>query len=102
MIDVFLQTLVILMEFAALWKLRRTMPDVPREKVPGGYPGLVLVTLGPTAIILLAIYSQFVEEGLSSLGLALIAIAIGAALYLPIRRFIKPGKPDIDPFEAGV
>ena len=30
-VDVFLQTLVILMEFAALWKFRRTMPDVPRD-----------------------------------------------------------------------
>jgi len=90
------------MEFATLWKLRFTKPNMPRTKVPGGYVGLVLVTLGPTAVILLAIYSQVVEEGLSSLGLALVAILIGALLYLPIRRFIKPGKPDIDPFEAGV
>ena len=67
-IDVFLQTLVILMEFAALWKFRRTLPDVPRAKVPGGTLGLILVTLGPVAIILLAIYSQVVEEGMSSLG----------------------------------
>jgi amino acid transporter len=101
-IDVFLQTLVILMEFAALWKLRRTMPDVKREKVPGGYVGLVLVTLGPVAIILLAIYSQISEEGFKSVGLALIAMAVGALLYFPIRRFIKPGKPDIDPFEREI
>ncbi len=101
-VDVFLQTVVILMEFAALWKLRFTKPDVPRWRVPGGYVGLVLVTLGPTAVIGLAIYSQVVEEGMKSLGLALIAILIGAVLYLPIRKFIKPGKPDIDPFEAGV
>ena len=101
-IDVFLQTLVILMEFAALWKFRRTLPDVPRTKVPGGYVGLVLVTLGPTAIILLAIYSQISEEGFKSVGLALIAMLIGALLYLPIRKFIKPGKPDIDPFELEI
>jgi amino acid transporter len=98
-VDVFLQTLVILAEFAALWKLRFTRPDLPRQKVPGGYVGLVLVTLGPAAIILLAIYSQFVEEGLKSLGLALVAIAVGAVLYFPIRRLIKPGVPDVDPFE---
>jgi hypothetical protein len=90
------------MEFAALWKFRRTLPDVPRAKVPGGTLGLILVTLGPVAVILLAIYSQVVEEGMNSLGLALIAMLIGALLYLPIRKFIKPGKPDIDPFEAGV
>ena len=61
--------------------------------MPGGYLGLVLVTLGPTAIILLAIYSQIVEEGLTSLGLALVAIAVGAVLYFPIRRCVKPGVP---------
>ena len=98
-VDVFLQTLVILAEFAALWKLRFTRPDLPRQKVPGGYVGLVLITLGPVAIIALAIYSQVAEEGLNSLGLALIAIAIGAVLYFPIRRLIKPGVPDVDPFE---
>ena len=98
-VDVFLQTLVILAEFAALWKLRFTRPDIPRQKVPGGYLGLALVTLGPVAIILLAIYTQVTEEGLKSLGLALGAIAVGAALYFPLRRLIKPGVPDIDPFE---
>lgn len=99
-VDVFLNTLVILGSFGALWKLRFTMPDRPRDKVPGGYPGLVLATIGPVAIILLAIYSQVMEEGLSSLGLALVAIAVGALLYVPIRRFVKPGVPDVDPFEA--
>ena len=101
-IDVFLQTLVILMEFAALWKFRRTLPDVPRARVPGGTLGLILVTIGPVAVILLAIYSQVVEEGMKSLGLALVAMLFGALLYLPIRRFIKPGKPDIDPFEREI
>jgi amino acid transporter len=98
-VDVFLQTLVILAEFAAMWRLRRTRPDVHREKVPGGYLGLAVVTILPTAIIALAIYSQVAEEGLSSLGMALVAIAVGAVIYFPIRRVIKPGKPDIDPFE---
>ncbi len=97
-VDVFLQTLVILAEFGALWKLRFTRPEIPRDKVPGGYLGLTLVTLGPTIIILVAIYSQVVEEGLSSLGLALVAMLVGALLYLPIRRFVKPGVPDVDPF----
>jgi amino acid transporter len=101
-VDVLLQTLVILMEFAALWRFRRTMPDVPRTRVPGGTLGLILVTLGPTAIILLAIYSQVVEEGFSALGLALVAIVIGAILYFPIRARIKPGIPDVDPFEPEV
>jgi amino acid transporter len=82
----------------AMWKLRLTRPELPRQKVPGGWLGMVLVTLGPTAIILLAIYSQIQEEGLSSLWLALAAMAVGALLYFPIRRMIKPGVPDVDPY----
>ncbi len=96
--DVFLQTLVILAEFAALWKLRFTDPGRPRQKVPGGIPGLVLITLGPVIIISLAIYSQYVEEGFKSIGWALAFMALGAILYLPIRRYIKPGVPDVDPY----
>jgi amino acid transporter len=98
-IDVFLNMIVLMVEFFALWKLRFTRPELPRKKVPGGYVGLVLVTLAPAAIILLAIYSQFVEEGFASIGWALIAMAIGAVLYFPIRKFVKPGVPDVDPFE---
>jgi amino acid transporter len=97
--DVFLQCLVILAEFAAMWKLRYTMPDRPRQKVPWGIPGMVLVTLGPVAIILLAFYSQIAEEGFSSIGWALAFMALGAILYFPIRAYLKPGVPDIDPFE---
>lgn len=99
-VDVFLQTLVILAEFGAMWKLRITRPDLPRQKVPGGWVGMFLVTLGPTAIILVAIYSQVQEEGLSSLWLALAAMALGAVLYFPIRRYLKPGIPDINPYES--
>lgn len=99
--DVFLQTLVILAEFAALWKLRFSDPERPRQKVPGGIPGLVLVTLGPVTIIALAIYSQYVEEGFNSIGWALAFMALGAMLYLPIRRYIKPGVPDVDPYRVG-
>jgi len=69
-------------------------------KVPGGYFGLFLITLGPTFIILLAIYSQVAEEGLTSLWLALAAILVGAILYFPIKRYLKRGVPDINPYES--
>ena len=102
-IDVFLQTLVILMEFAALWKFRRTLPDVPRTKVPGGTLGLILVTLGPTAIILLAIYSQIVGGGLELAGSGADRDRRSARCSTSrSARFIKPGKPDIDPFEPEI
>jgi amino acid transporter len=97
-IDVFLNMLVLMAEFFALWKLRFSMPDLPRKKVPGGYFGLVLVTLAPLSIILLAIYSQYTEEGMASISWALIAMAIGALLYFPIKAWVKPGIPDVDPF----
>ena len=100
-IDVFLNMLVLMAEFFALWKLRFTKPDLPRQKVPGGYFGLTLVTLAPALIIGLAIYSQFVEEGMASISWALAAMAIGAVLYFPIMKWVKPGVPDVDPYQAG-
>ncbi len=100
-VDVFLNVLVLLLCFLALWKLRYTKPDLPRQKVPGGIPGLVLITLGPTIIFALAVYSQLSEEGMSSLGLAFVAIVVGALLYLPVRKYVKPGIPDVNPYEPG-
>jgi amino acid transporter len=98
--DVFLQSLVILTEFAAMWWLRRKLPLAPRQKVPGGLWGMALVTLGPTAVILLAIYSQVAEEGFKSIGWALLFMAVGAVLYFPFRKWLKPGVPDVNPFES--
>jgi amino acid transporter len=97
-IDVFLNMLVLMAEFFALWKLRFTMPKVDRKAVPGGWFGLVLVTLAPGVIVTLAIYSQFVEEGMASISWALVAMAVGIVLYFPIKQFVKPGVPDVDPF----
>jgi len=99
-VDVFLNVLVLMGCFFALWKLRFSKPNIPRWKVPGGYVGLTLITLAPASIIVLAIVSQIAEEGLSSLGLALAAMALGAVLYFPLRKFVKPGVPDVNPFEA--
>ena len=100
-IDVFLNMLVLMAEFFALWKLRFDMPEYPRKEVPGGWFGLTLVTLAPALIIGLAIYSQYTEEGMASISWALIAMVIGAVLYFPIKQLVKPGIPDIDPFVAG-
>lgn len=97
-IDVFLNVLVLMAEFFALWVLRVKRPEISRVKIPGGYFGLTLATLAPLAIIVLAIVSQVVEEGMSSISWALAAMAIGGILYIPIRRFVKPGIPDIDPY----
>lgn len=97
--DVFLQLLVVLAEVAALWVLRRTEPDRPRTRVPGGMFGLVLASFSLTAIILIAFASQIIEAGWGSIGVALGLMAIGIVLYFPIRKYYKPGVPDINPFE---
>jgi len=100
-IDVFLNMLVLMAEFFAMWKLRFDLPHLARKKVPGGWLGLTLVTLAPALIILLAIYSQYVEEGMASISWALYAMLIGAILYFPIKKWVKPGVPDVDPFVGG-
>jgi amino acid transporter len=99
--DVFMQLLVVLAEIAALWVLRRTEPDRPCDRVPGGIWGLSLASFSLAGIILIAFISQIIEEGWGSIGVALVLMAIGAVLYFPIRARIKPGIPDVDPFEAG-
>jgi amino acid transporter len=100
-VDVFLNILTLLLCFMALWKLRFTKPDLPRQKIPGGYIGLILATAGPTLVFLIAVYSQIVEEGMNSLWLALAAIGLGILVYFPMRRIVKPGVPDVDPYEEG-
>jgi amino acid transporter len=98
--DVFLQCIVIVMEFIALWILRKKNPKFPRTRIPGGMFGLILCTAAPFLVIGLAVYSQFAEEGLSSLGWALGLAAIGLILYFPFLKRYKPGVPDINPYEA--
>lgn len=97
-LDVLLNSLTLLLEFAALWWLRRTRPEIPRSRIPGGLIGLFIVTILPALVIILAIYSQVIEEGWQSVWLAGIAIAVGAILYFVMKWFVKPGIPDIDPF----
>jgi amino acid transporter len=99
--DVLLNMLVIVACFFALWRLRFSRPNEPRKKIPGGYLGLGLATLGPIFITVMAVYSQWVDVGPDSITLAIGAIIVGALLYFPIRRFVKPGIPDIDPYQTG-
>jgi amino acid transporter len=97
-VDVFLNAVVLMAEFFALWKLRWTKPNIPRQKVPGGYWGLFLVTLGPALMIGLAVYSQIFEEGFNSLWMAVATMIAGALLYFPIMKYVKKEIPDVDPF----
>ena len=101
-LDVLLNSLTLLLQFAALWWLRRIKPEIPRSRIPGGWPVLAAVTLLPAAVIVFAIVSQVVEEGWRAIWFAVIAIAIGTVLYYPARRYLKVGRgvPDVDPYAS--
>jgi amino acid transporter len=99
-IDVFLNMLVLLACFFAMWVLRFKDPDRPRQKVPGGWIGLALITVCMTAVVALAIVFNYLDSGIDTISWALIAMAIGAVLYFPLRLFIKPGVPDVNPYES--
>ncbi len=101
-VDVFLNVIVLMAEIFALWVMRFKRPDLPRQKVPGGYVGLIYMTLCPLFIIVLAVVSQIADAGLSALWLALGAIGVGIILYFPIRYYTKKGVPDVDPYVPGV
>jgi amino acid transporter len=101
-LDVLLNSLTLLLQFAALWMLRRTRPEIPRSRIPGGLAGAVIVTLLPAAVIIFAIVSQVKDVGWTSIWYAAIAIAIGSILYFPFKHFLKNKRnvPDIDPFAS--
>jgi amino acid transporter len=99
-IDVFLNMLVLLACFFAVWVLRFTDPDRPRAKVPGGWFGLTLITLSMVAVVSLAIVFNYLDAGMDSISWALYAMVIGAIVYIPIKLWIKPGIPDVDPYQS--
>ena len=97
-IDVFLNMLTLLACFYAMWVMRFKDPDRPRQKVPGGWFGLGLITVLMTTIVGVAVISNYLDVGMSSISWALYAMLAGAILYFPIRRWTKPGVPDVDPY----
>ncbi len=101
--DVLLNSLVIIACFFAIWRLRvtrpeLTRPEMERKRIPGGWPMLILMTAGPILVLGIAVISQIQSVGTDAVTLSIGAIVVGALLYLPIRRFIKPGIPDVDPY----
>lgn len=99
-IDVFLNMLVLLACFFAMWVLRIKDPNRPRQRVPGGWFGLGLITLLMVAVVTLAVIFNYLDSGMESISWALYAMIIGAILYFPIRKWVKPGIPDVDPYRT--
>lgn len=100
-IDVLLNSLTLLFQFAALWRLRFTRPEVPRSRIPGGWVGLVIATILPALLIGAAIYWQTRDEGLWAIWGALITIGVGIVAYFVMKLTVKKGVPDIDPWVTG-
>jgi len=83
--DLVLYGLSLILEFVALIVLRRREPELHRPfRVPGGMLGAVVVGLGPTLLILYAIYAARDEKvgTMPALLFATIVACSGAVLYL--------------------
>lgn len=93
-VDVFVYSLALMLEFVALIVLRIRRPDMPRPyKIPGGWFGVIVVVLLPTLVILFAIYQTVAESGISALYLSLGAAALGPITYPIAKRLFKRGTP---------
>lgn len=96
-IDVIVYSASLLLEFAALIVLRATHPTMKRPvRVPGGWAGVILVTLFPAAVVALACYSTYEEEGVSALWMSAAALMTGPILYPFLVKFVKGDKPTAD------
>ncbi len=89
-VDVVVYSFALMLEFAALVAFRLKYPTMKRPyRIPGGWPAIFLVVLGPVLVLALAIWFQVSDEGLfNGLGLAVIFLATGPVIY-PIARFFK-------------
>ncbi len=96
-VDVVVYSFALMLEFAALVVFRIKYPTMKRPyRIPGGWPVIVLVVLGPVLVLGVAIFSQVRDEGLfNALGLAMIFLATGPLLY-PVARYLKRrrGEPE--------
>jgi amino acid transporter len=93
-IDVIVYSASLLLEFAALIALRAKEPRMKRPvRVPGGWLGIFLVTAFPCAVLALAVYSTYEEEGVGALYLSAAALATGPILYPLLVRFVKGDIP---------
>jgi amino acid transporter len=89
-VDVVVYSAALMLEFVALIVFRLKYPTMKRPyRIPGGWPVIILLVLGPVLVLGVAIFSQVRDEGLfNALGLALIFLVTGPLLY-PLARAMK-------------
>ncbi|HXB62214.1 MAG TPA: APC family permease [Acidobacteriaceae bacterium] len=93
--DLVLYGLSLILEFVALIVLRRREPELHRPfRVPGGIFGAVAVGLGPTALILYALYAARGEHigAMPALVFATLVACSGAVLYLIAKLAARAGR----------
>ncbi|HMK11778.1 MAG TPA: APC family permease [Acidimicrobiales bacterium] len=97
-VDVMIYAGALALEFVALVVLRIRAPQMDRPyRIPGGWPTLILVCLGPAVILYVAISGQIDDSGLaSSVGLALLFMASGPILYPVVSWWRKRSGHAID------
>jgi amino acid transporter len=94
-IDLILYGSSLILEFVALAVLRRKEPRLPRPFAAGkGLLSACLIGLGPTALIVYAIYAARGERmaHMPTLEFGAIAIALGPILYWLSSSLAKPGR----------
>jgi amino acid transporter len=86
-IDVTIYACALLLEFASLIAMRIKRPDLERPfKVPGGWFGVVLITVLPLFVIVTAVYFQVLDVGLiQGIGWAVAGLATGPIMYYVLR-----------------
>jgi amino acid transporter len=98
-VDVTIYAGALALEFAALIALRIKEPDMVRPyRVPGGWFGIIVVTVLPLAVIGFAVFSQVKDEGfVKAVGWAALGLATGPPLYYFARwRKRRRGEEDVD------
>lgn len=102
-IDVFVYSLALLLEFVALLVLRVKMPGLERPfRIPGGMAGAAAVVALPTLVILFAIYKSYDDGGFEAIWKPVVAALLGPLTYPLVLRFVKGDKPTQDVEVDGV
>ncbi len=79
-LDVAIYGLSLVLEFVALVALRVKEPELPRPfRVPGGLPGAVLIGIGPTVLVGLAIFDSL-HQHVTYLGFTFNNLALSGAI----------------------
>jgi amino acid transporter len=94
MLDLLLYGASLILEFLALIVLRIREPELARPfRVPGGMAGAVLLGVGPTALLLIAMIKNRGEQldlwklgSVSQLGFGLVLMALGVVYYFVAGR----------------